>query len=80
MNEAETRVELIDPALKAAGWALVDGSRVRREVIAPGRLIEAQNSDLRDVLAYIAFNPPPVSRAERVNSHRHAIFQSLDYR
>jgi predicted type IV restriction endonuclease len=36
MNEAETRAELIDPALKAAGWGVVDGSRVRREVIAPG--------------------------------------------
>ncbi len=37
MNEAETRAELIDPALKEAGWGVVDGSRVRREVIAPGR-------------------------------------------
>ena len=31
MNEAETRAEHIDPALKAAGWGVVDGSRVRRE-------------------------------------------------
>ena len=31
-NEAETRAELIDPALKAAGWGVVEGSRVRREV------------------------------------------------
>jgi len=39
MNEAETRAELIDPALKAAGWGVVDGSRVRREYpIAPGRI------------------------------------------
>jgi len=28
MNEAETRAEHIDPALKAAGWGVVDGSRV----------------------------------------------------
>ena len=35
MNEAETRAELIDPALKEAGWGVVDGSRVRREVITP---------------------------------------------
>ena len=28
MNEAETRAELIDPALKAAGWGVVAGSRV----------------------------------------------------
>ena len=38
MNEAETRAELIDPALAAAGWGVVEDSRVRREVIAPGRL------------------------------------------
>ena len=39
MNEAETRAELIDPALKAAGWGVVDGSRIRREFpIAPGRI------------------------------------------
>jgi type I restriction enzyme R subunit len=39
MNEAETRAEHIDPALKAAGWGVVDGSRVRREYpIAPGRI------------------------------------------
>ena len=38
MNEAETRAEHIDPALKAAGWGVVEGSRIRREVIAPGRL------------------------------------------
>src|SRR3954462_14425474 len=41
MNEAETRAELIDPALKAAGWGVVEGSRVRREVICPGRFLGA---------------------------------------
>src|SRR5690348_18156727 len=39
MNEAETRAELIDPALTAAGWGVVEGSRVHREYhIAPGRI------------------------------------------
>lgn len=39
MNEAETRAEHIDPALKAAGWGVVEGSRVRREYpITPGRI------------------------------------------
>ena len=38
MNEAETRAELIDPALKLAGWGVVTDSRARLEVIAPGRL------------------------------------------
>ena len=39
MNEAETRAELIDPALAAAGWGVEGDSRTRREVIAPGRLM-----------------------------------------
>src|SRR5207302_1968342 len=39
MNEAETRAEPIDPALKAAGWGVVEGSRVRREyLITLGRI------------------------------------------
>ncbi len=39
MNEAETRAEHIDPALKAAGWGVVEGSRILREYpIAPGRI------------------------------------------
>jgi type I restriction enzyme R subunit len=39
MNEAETRAELIDPALREAGWGVVSESRTRREVIAPGRMM-----------------------------------------
>ena len=39
MNEAETRAELIDPLLAAAGWGVVAGSRIRREYpITLGRL------------------------------------------
>ncbi len=39
MNEAETRAEHVDPALAAAGWGVVEGSRVRREFpITIGRL------------------------------------------
>ncbi|HTD68762.1 MAG TPA: DEAD/DEAH box helicase family protein [Candidatus Limnocylindria bacterium] len=39
MNEAETRAEHIDPALKAAGWGVVEGSKIRREyLITLGRL------------------------------------------
>lgn len=56
MNEAETRAELIDPALKTAGWGIIEGSRIRREVIAPGRLIgngKRANSEYADyVLVY----------------------------
>ena len=39
MNEAETRAEHIDPALAAAGWGVVEGSRILREYpITLGRL------------------------------------------
>ena len=36
MNESETRAELIDPALAAAGWGVAAESRVRREFITLG--------------------------------------------
>lgn len=39
MNEAETRAEYIAPALAAAGWGVVEGSRIRREYpITLGRI------------------------------------------
>lgn len=39
LNEAETRAEHIDPALKLAGWGVAEGSRINREFyITPGRL------------------------------------------
>ena len=39
MNEADTRAELIDPQLKAAGWGVIDGSRIHREYpIAAGEI------------------------------------------
>lgn len=40
MNEAETRAELIDPQLKAAGWGVVEGSKVLREFhITAGKIL-----------------------------------------
>ena len=53
MNEAETRAELIDPALKDAGWGIVEGSRVRREVIAPGRLLGGGRRGAADIADYV---------------------------
>src|SRR3990172_13293141 len=39
MNEAETRAEHIDPALKDAGWGVVEGSKILREYpITLGRI------------------------------------------
>ena len=40
MNEAETRAEHIDPALQAAGWGVIEGRRIRREVSISMRRLE----------------------------------------
>lgn len=53
MNEAETRAELIDPALKAAGWGIVENSRIRREVIAPGRILGGGKRATSDIADYV---------------------------
>jgi type I restriction enzyme R subunit len=53
MNEAETRAEHIDPALKAAGWGIVDGSRVRREVITLGRIQGSGKRGKQDIADYV---------------------------
>jgi type I restriction enzyme R subunit len=51
MNEAETRAEHIDPALKDAGWGVVEGSRILREYhITPGR-IEGRGRRARPLIA-----------------------------
>jgi type I restriction enzyme R subunit len=53
-NEAETRAELIDPALTAAGWGQVENSRVAREyVIAPGRILGAGRPQKKLILDYL---------------------------
>ncbi len=94
MNEAETRAEHVAPALAAAGWGRVEGSRVRREYPLPARheapevgepepdrqaprhqvkvklaemqkLIEAEKSDLFDMLAHVAYALEPLTREER---------------
>ncbi len=53
-NESETRAELIDPALRAAGWGVVEGSRILREFkITQGRLIGAGRRTDPDTADYI---------------------------
>ena len=53
MNEAETRAELIDPALKDSGWGEIAGSRVRREIITLGRLQGAGKRSNKDIADYV---------------------------
>jgi len=54
MNEAETRAEHIDPALKTAGWGVVEGSRVLREYrITQGRLEGQGRRGKADIADYV---------------------------
>jgi type I restriction enzyme R subunit len=57
MNEAETRAEHIDPALKAAGWGVVDGSKIRREKsayeITPGRIQGGGKRSKAEIADYV---------------------------
>ncbi|MBC8793655.1 MAG: restriction endonuclease subunit R [Tagaea sp. CACIAM 22H2] len=38
-TEADTRANRIDPVLREAGWGVVDGAQVHRELICPGRIL-----------------------------------------
>jgi len=56
MNEAETRAEHIDPALRAAGWSVVEGSRILREKqceITPGRLLGGGKRAKAEIADYV---------------------------
>ncbi len=54
MNEAETRAELVDPALKAAGWGVAEGSRILREyAITKGRLEGHGKRTRADIADYV---------------------------
>ena len=56
MNESDTRLKKIDPALKAAGWGVVEGSDIfteqRAYIITPGRIVTKakRNPDKIDYL------------------------------
>ncbi|MCX6950402.1 MAG: DEAD/DEAH box helicase family protein [Opitutae bacterium] len=54
MNEAETRAEHIDPALKAAGWGVVEGSKILREHrITAGRIEGYGRRGQADIADYV---------------------------
>jgi type I restriction enzyme R subunit len=54
MNEAETRAELIDPKLKAAGWGVVEGSKILREYnITAGKIQSGGSRGKREIADYV---------------------------
>lgn len=54
MNEADTRAELIDPALITAGWGK-NGSKIKREVITQGRLLGNGKRAKPKIADYVLF-------------------------
>lgn len=83
MNEAETKAELIDPALKAAGWGVILDSKIRREVIAPGRLVgygQRSSSKICDyVLVYRGHKLATLEAKKRDAHPTEGLGQAKDY-
>ena len=53
MNEADTRAELIEPALKAAGWGIAEGSKILREHGISAGKIQIGGRGKREVADYV---------------------------
>lgn len=84
MNETETRAELIDPALKEAGWGVVEGSRIRMEFpINKGRLIghgQRSKPDKADyILQYKNRNLAVIEAKARDKYYTEGVGQAKDY-
>jgi len=78
LNEAETRAELIDPALREAGWGVVDGRRTRREVIAPGGLWQQDHlSAFRKMAGRVTIADPPAKLVPRLWAKATGMGESL---
>jgi type I restriction enzyme R subunit len=84
MNESETRAEYIDPALKDAGWGVVEGSKIRREFpISKGRLIGHGQRSVPDkadyVLQYRNRNLAVIEAKKRDSDYTEGVLQAKDY-
>jgi len=73
MNEAETRAELIDPALKNSGWGVVEDSRIGREVIiSPGRIEgggKKRKGEIADYVLHYRNTKLAVIEAKKADAH-----------
>ena len=82
-TEADTRAERIDPVLAAAGWGVVPGSRVRREVICPGRIqsggTRGRGLSCDYVLIYKGQKLATLEAKRASVSHRQGVGQAKDY-
>ncbi|MDH5601916.1 MAG: DEAD/DEAH box helicase family protein, partial [Gammaproteobacteria bacterium] len=71
-SQPDTRQKLLDE-LEDKGF----GNTQFEEIKA---VVDAENSDVYDVLAFIAFASPMMTRHERVDTHRDTIFSHYDYK
>ena len=84
MNEADTRANLIDPKLVAAGWGLVEHSYIRREwsitqgrIIGRGKRASALSSDY--VLEYQGRKLAAIEAKKESLSYTEGVRQAKDY-
>ena len=82
-TEADTRAKRIDPVLRDAGWEVVKGSDVRREMICPGRIQAGGRRGKGLSCDYVLFykgQKLAVLEAKRAGlSHREGVGQAKDY-
>lgn len=78
-SEAHLRKVWSDPATRVALLdRLGDAGFSRDDLAAIQALIDAQNSDLFDVLQYVAYAKPTMTRKARVDASRKPIYEALD--
>ena len=61
MHESEARAKLIDPALHAAAWGVVEGSRIRQGIFA----INLETGQEQEIAAYPSHEDPSEKGAAR---------------
>lgn len=82
-TEADTRANRIDPVLRDAGWGVVDGAQVHRELICPGRILgggqrgTALSADY--VLSYRGRKLAVIEAKRAGLSHTTGVGQAKDY-
>lgn len=84
MNEAQTRLELIDPLLRASGWGDVEGSRILVEFpIDKGRLIgQGRRSKILSADYVLVYNNRRIAVIEakaRDKDYSEGVAQAKDY-
>src|SRR5690554_3074628 len=82
-NEADTRADLIDPKLVAAGWGVVETSFIRRELICPGQIMaggkRANKVPCDYVLVYKGRKLAAVEAKKESLSYSEGVRQAKDY-